>query len=116
MRNTALVVILMWTICMAVPGTAQVDTGTLVGTLTDASGAVVAGATVTATEIDRFFNIREAMRLEFRGELFNALNHPVFSQPDPFITDGAGQAGVITSTVIPQRQIQFALKLEFSPT
>jgi len=63
--------------------------------------------------IHKFFNLREGMRLEFRGELFNALNHPVFSQPDPFITDGAGQAGVITSTVIPQRQIQFALKLEF---
>jgi hypothetical protein len=38
---------------------------------------------------------------------------PVFSQPDPFITDGPGAAGVITSTVIPQSQIQFALKLEF---
>lgn len=38
---------------------------------------------------------------------------PVFFQPDPFITDGPGTAGVITSTVIPQRQIQFARKLEF---
>jgi hypothetical protein len=38
-----------------------------------------------------------------------------FSQSDAFITDGPGSAGVITSTVIPQRQIQFALKLEFSP-
>jgi hypothetical protein len=39
--------------------------------------------------------------------------HPVSSQPDLFITNGPGAAGVITSTVIPQRQIQFALKLEF---
>jgi hypothetical protein len=38
---------------------------------------------------------------------------PVFSQPDPFITDGPGAAGVVTSTVTLQRQIQFALKLEF---
>jgi hypothetical protein len=38
---------------------------------------------------------------------------PSFSQPDPFITDGSGAAGVITSTVIPRHQIQFALKLEF---
>ena len=61
----------------------------------------------------KFFSINEQIRLEFRAEFFNAFNHAVFSQPDNFITDGAGAAGVITSTVIPQRQIQFALKLEF---
>jgi len=61
----------------------------------------------------KFFNLTEQVNLEFRAELFNALNHPVFSQPDPFITDGPGAAGVITSTVIPQRQVQFALKLHF---
>jgi hypothetical protein len=33
--------------------------------------------------------------------------HPVFSQPDPFIRDGPGAAGVNTLTVIPQRQIQW---------
>jgi len=53
------------------------------------------------------------MRVEFRGQFFNAFNHPVFSQSDSFITEDPGSAGVITSTVIPQRQIQFALKLEF---
>jgi hypothetical protein len=37
----------------------------------------------------------------------------VFAQPDPFITDGPGAAGVITSTVLPSRQIQFATKLQF---
>jgi hypothetical protein len=61
----------------------------------------------------KFFNISEQVRLEFRGEFFNALNHAVLSQPDLFVTDGPGAAGVITSTVIPQRQIQFALKLQF---
>jgi Carboxypeptidase regulatory-like domain/TonB dependent receptor len=61
----------------------------------------------------KFFNITEHTNVEFRAELFNALNHPVFSQPDPFITDGPGAAGVITSTVIPQRQVQFALKIHF---
>ncbi len=61
----------------------------------------------------KFFNLTEQFHLEFRAEFFNAFNHPVFSQPDAFITDGPGAAGVITSTVIPQRQIQFALKLEF---
>ena len=61
----------------------------------------------------KFFNLTEQINLEFRAEFFNAFNHAVFSQPDPFITDGPGAAGVITSTVIPQRQIQFALKLHF---
>jgi hypothetical protein len=61
----------------------------------------------------KFFNITEDKNLEFRAEFFNAFNHPVFQQPDPFITDGPGAAGVITDIVIPQRQIQFALKLHF---
>ena len=61
----------------------------------------------------KMFNVTERFTLEFRAEFFNAFNHPVFSQPDNYITDGPGATGVITSTVIPQRQIQFALKLAF---
>jgi hypothetical protein len=61
----------------------------------------------------KFFNFTERMHLEFRAELFNAFNHAVFAQPDAFITDGPGAAGVITSTVTPQRQIQLATKFEF---
>jgi hypothetical protein len=63
--------------------------------------------------VHKFFDIKEQMRVESGGQFFNAFNHPVFSQSDAFITDGPGSAGVITSTVIPQRQIRFALKLEF---
>jgi hypothetical protein len=61
----------------------------------------------------KLFDITERFRLEFRAEFFNAFNHAVFAQPDSFITDGPGAAGVITSTVLPQRQIQFASKLQF---
>jgi hypothetical protein len=61
----------------------------------------------------KIFDITERAHLEFRAEFFNAFNHGVFAQPDPFITDGPGAAGVITSTVLPQRQIQFAMKLGF---
>jgi Carboxypeptidase regulatory-like domain len=61
----------------------------------------------------KYFNFTERYRLEFRAEFYNAFNNPVFSQPDPFITDGPGSAGVITDTVIPQRQVQLALKLHF---
>ncbi len=61
----------------------------------------------------KVFDITEHQNLEFRIEAFNAFNHPVFAQPDNYITDGPGAAGVITSTVLPQREIQFALKLNF---
>jgi len=59
----------------------------------------------------KLFNLTERVNLEFRAEFFNAFNHVVFSQPDNVIEDGS--VGTITSTVIPQRQIQFALKLAF---
>lgn len=61
----------------------------------------------------KVFNFTEQKNLEFRAEFFNAFNHAVFQQPDSSITDGPGAAGVITDTVIPQRQIQFALKFHF---
>ena len=61
----------------------------------------------------KLFSLTERFRLEFRAELFNALNHPVFAQPDNFITDGPGATGTITSTAAVNRQIQLALKLLF---
>jgi hypothetical protein len=61
----------------------------------------------------KMFDLTERVNLEFRAEFFNAFNHPVFLQPDGNIDDGPGASGVITGTVIPQRQIQFALKLAF---
>ncbi len=63
--------------------------------------------------IRKVFSLTERWRMEFRAEFFNAFNHAVFVQPDNYITDGPGSAGVITSTVLPQRQIQFGLKLSF---
>jgi hypothetical protein len=71
------------------------------------------GAVETDFSLRKVFDISERTNLELRFELFNAFNHPVFAQPDPFIDDGPGSAGVITSTVVPQRQLQFALKLHF---
>jgi len=68
------------------------------------------GADLSARKL---FALTEQVHLEFRAEFFNAFNHAVFTQPDNFIDDGPGTAGVITDTVIPQRQIQFALKLSF---
>jgi len=71
------------------------------------------GGKTADISIRKVFNLTERTNLEFRSEFFNAFNHAVFAQPDNYITDGPGAAGVITSTVIPQRQIQFALKLHF---
>ena len=71
------------------------------------------GGVTSDFSIRKLFTITERTSLEFRSEFFNAFNHAVFTQPDNYIDDGPGAAGVITSTVIPQRQIQFAMKLRF---
>ena len=64
-------------------------------------------------ELRKEFRVTESQRIEFRTEFFNAFNHPNFAQPDNFIDDGPGSAGVITSLAIPQRQVQFGLKYKF---
>jgi len=61
----------------------------------------------------KLFSLTERFRLEFRAELFNAFNHPVFQPPDNNISDGPGATGTITSTAAVNRQIQLALKLLF---
>ncbi len=71
------------------------------------------GGVTTDLDFRKIFDITEHQNLEFRFELYNTFNHTVFAQPDNYITDGPGAAGVITSTVLPQREIQFALKLNF---
>jgi hypothetical protein len=56
------------------------------------------------------------MRLEFRAEFFNVLNHPNFGLPDNFQQDGdpaqGGSFGVISSAAQP-RIGQLALKFSF---
>jgi hypothetical protein len=60
--------------------------------------------------VDKFFQIHENIRLQFRSEFFNALNHTNLGIPDSNISDAA--FGTIRST-FPARQIQFALKVLF---
>jgi hypothetical protein len=59
----------------------------------------------------RFFPIplRESMKLEFRGEFFNFFNHPEFGMPA--VALNLPTTGQITTTSVPNRQVQFALKL-----
>jgi len=63
--------------------------------------------------------INERLNMEFRAEVFNILNHADFNSPVDnatlFNSDGSatGNAGVIDSTSLDSRQIQFALKVSF---
>jgi len=61
--------------------------------------------------IFRQFPIRERKMLEFRAEMFNAFNSPVFSAPDRNILSGT--FGKVFSTANQARQIQLALKIIF---
>jgi hypothetical protein len=72
-----------------------------------------------------FKNIQvvERLKLQFRAEFFNILNHPNLAGPN-FLNDAnnsvafdgsgnpvPGSAGVLASTSTPSRQIQLGLKL-----
>jgi hypothetical protein len=66
------------------------------------------------------FQIHERVRLQFRAELFNALNTPYFGQPNNLgfvsatsvVPDGP-RVGEIRTLRTPMRIIQFGLKLNF---
>ncbi len=62
--------------------------------------------------------ITERIHLQFRGDLFNVLNHTNFNAPNPIVftaaTGGASPtAGLITSTTTTSRQVQLSLKLQW---
>ena len=60
---------------------------------------------------DKDFRLTERFALQFRAELFNALNRANFGLPNASI--GAATAGTITSVITNARQIQFALRLHW---
>jgi hypothetical protein len=67
--------------------------------------------------ISKRFRVTERLSAQFRGEVFNALNHTNFAIPSQrtvFTSSGpSGSAGRITSTATPARQVQIGLKLLF---
>jgi hypothetical protein len=57
------------------------------------------------------FAITEGQRLQFRWEVFNLLNTPQFNAPNSILDTAT--FGQISSTVIDNREMQFALKYSF---
>jgi hypothetical protein len=95
---------------------------------------ILIGPGITNLDFSVFKNnhikrISENFNVQFRVEMFNILNHANFAPPGPgdvntdlFDATGAtlaptvvqgGTAGVLLRTTIPERQIQFAIKLIF---
>jgi hypothetical protein len=93
---------------------------------------ILIGPGITNLDFSVFKNnqikrISENFNVQFRVEMFNILNHPNFAPPGPgdgntdiFDATGAlqapslgGIAGVLAKTTIPERQIQFAVKIIF---
>jgi outer membrane receptor protein involved in Fe transport len=79
---------------------------------------------------NRVKRISENFNVQFRVEMFNIMNHPNFAPPgpgdgntdifdasgnslSPLLPSNAGLAGVLQRTTIPERQIQFAVKIVF---
>src|SRR5213594_2377290 len=71
------------------------------------------------TSLFKRIPLKERLNLQFRAEVFNALNHPNFGHPNLIVfssgNDISPTAGTITDTIAGGngRQIQFALRLEF---
>jgi hypothetical protein len=59
----------------------------------------------------RSFQLGEVVRLETRGEFFNALNHTNLGTPNRFVNTAG--FGSITEVTTPGRQIQLSARLSF---
>jgi hypothetical protein len=63
------------------------------------------------TSLSKRVGLGGGSSIEFRWDVFNLFNHPGFGFPNSAI--GNPNAGRITSTVVDNRSMQFALKVNF---
>ena len=85
------------------------------GTFGNVGRNIAIGPAIFALDLDahKEFHMfyKESHILQFRVEAFNAMNHPVWSNPNANILSAG--FGSITGTAIPMRQMQVALKYVF---
>jgi hypothetical protein len=87
------------------------------GAFGNSGNDVIVGSGMNNFDLSLFKNtrvpigFREPATLQFRAELFNALNHPSFG--DPSLTANTRRFGVVSTTRTSGRQIQLALKFLF---
>ena len=63
------------------------------------------------TSLPKRFTIAGRANAEFRWDLFNQFNHPGFGFPNATIDNPT--AGRISTTIVDNRSMQFALKVNF---
>jgi hypothetical protein len=59
------------------------------------------------------FHIGERHQFQFRGDFFNLFNHPIFRFPSAVNIGTPATFGLINTTAVPPRLIQFGLKYSF---
>jgi Carboxypeptidase regulatory-like domain/TonB dependent receptor/TonB-dependent Receptor Plug Domain len=59
------------------------------------------------------FTLTERVKMQFRAEGFNLLNHPQYVNPDANVNDGSGFGVITTTRGFSERQIQFAFRFTF---
>jgi hypothetical protein len=75
------------------------------------SGVRGDGQTIINFSLLRNYSIVERMKVQFRAEVYNAFNHPVFDLPNT--TPTSSTFGTVTSSISEPRGVQLALKIVF---
>jgi hypothetical protein len=101
-------------LCRAqLPGTANWAVVPAPGVYGNSGRNTLRGPSSSGTDlsIHRVFPLSEARLIEFRWEIFNVLNHPLFGLPT--MNMSGGSAGAVTSLAGDPRIMQFALRFRF---
>jgi hypothetical protein len=90
-------------------------TPNLAGTYGDSGRNMFQGPPIKTMDVAfaKNWTFRESYRIQFRWEMFNALNHPSFGDPDTSATDGSYFGKITGFGPIPARVQQAALKFSF---